>query len=150
MHTKGQIRYALCLGGTTAELLTMLVEELRWLATTDPKVTDTTLLIHPNVLGDFRDYNDFLDVADAALTELGLDGTLQIASFHPRYQFAGTEVDDIGNFTNRSPYPMLHLLREASVARAVAAFPDAGEIFEKNIETMTRLGHAGWKKLNDG
>jgi hypothetical protein len=147
VHAKRQIRYALCLGDTHAELLTMLMAELQSLAATDPNVTDTTLLIHPNVLGEFLDYNDFLDVADAALSELGLEGTLQIASFHPRYQFAGTEIDDIGNYTNRSPFPMLHLLREASVARAVAAFPDAGEIFEKNIETMTRLGHAGWKKL---
>ncbi len=104
-------------------------------------------MIHPNTLTDFLDYNDFLDVADAALVELKLESVLQIASFHPQYQFADTDPDDISNFTNRSPYPTLHLLREASVTRAVAAFPEAGNIFEKNIETMTRLGHAGWDKL---
>ncbi|MFO0207732.1 MAG: DUF1415 family protein, partial [Betaproteobacteria bacterium] len=92
-------------------------------------------------------YNDFLDVADAALQALGLDEALQVASFHPHYQFAGTEPDDITNYTNRSPYPTLHLLRQASVDRAVAAFPDPEAIFGANIETLRRLGHAGWAAL---
>jgi hypothetical protein len=93
------------------------------------------------------DYNDFLDVADAAVEELQLDGILQVASFHPDYQFDETHIDDIENFSNRSPYPTLHLLREDSIDAAVAAFPDAGDIYERNIETLKALGHAGWKRL---
>jgi hypothetical protein len=99
------------------------------------------------VLTDFFDYNEFLDVADAALEELGLDGFLQVASFHPQYQFADTDENDIGNYTNRSPYPTLHLLREDSIDRAVEAFPDASDIFDKNIEKLEQLGHDGWDKL---
>ena len=147
VHVKGQIRYAVCLTASPEYLLTELIRELQILVASDPNVTDTTLLIHPNVFNEFLDYNDFLEIADATITELKLDGMIQIASFHPQYQFAGTEPDDITNFTNRSPYPTLHLLREESVSRAVAAFPDAGDIFEKNIETLERLGLAGWKKL---
>ena len=105
------------------------------------------MLVHPFECADFLDDNDFLDVADAAVADLRLAGVIQIASFHPQYQFADTEPDDITNFTNRSPFPTLHLLREESVARAVAAFPDARDIFEKNIATMTALGRAGWEKL---
>lgn len=147
VQVKGQIRYAVSLAKTTEDLRTDLVSELRFLVDSDPAVTDTTLLIHPHVLSDFIDYNDFLEVADAAIEELHLQGRIQIASFHPQYQFANTRVDDIGNCTNRSPYPTLHLLREASVARAVAAFPEASDIFEKNIATMSKLGRAGWQKL---
>lgn len=148
VHAKGQIRYVVCLADSSDALLVALLDELQTLSTTDAKVTDTTLLIHPNALTDFLDYNDFLGVADAAVIELGLESLLQIASFHPQYQFADTAADDITNFTNRSPYPTLHILREASVTRAVAAFPEAGNIFEKNIETMSRLGHAGWDELS--
>jgi hypothetical protein len=108
---------------------------------------ETTLLIHPHVLNDFLDYNDFLDVADAAIDELGLAGILQVASFHPDYQFEGTAPDDVDNLTNRSPHPMLHLLREDSIARAVAAFPDTATIYERNIETLRRLGASGWRQL---
>ncbi len=147
VHVKRQIRYVVCHGDTSEALLTELIRELRFLAKVDTAVTDTTLLIHPNVFTDFLDYNDFLEVADAAIAELKLGGVVQIASFHPQYQFANTERDDITNFTNRSPYPTLHLLREESVTRAVAAFPDAGDIFEKNIETMERLGRVGWERL---
>jgi hypothetical protein len=128
-------------------LVEVLVQELDLLAAADPATIETTLLIHPRVLEDFLDYNDFLDVADAAVEELGLTGVVQVASFHPRYQFAGTGVDDIDNYTNRSPYPTLHLLREASVERAIAAYPDTDRIFEKNIETLRRLGRAGWERL---
>ncbi len=149
VHVKGQIRYVVCHGDTSEALLTELIRELHFLADADPASTDTTLLIHPNVFTDFLDYNDFLDVADAAIAELKLEGVIQIASFHPQYQFADTEPDDITNFTNRSPYPTLHLLREESVTRAAAAFPDAGDIFEKNIETMERLGRVGWERLRD-
>ena len=144
---KGQIRYAVCLTESPEALLSELIRELQFLVNADPADTDTTLLIHPRVFADFLDYNDFLEVADAAIAELKLDGVIQIASFHPQYQFADTQPDDITNFTNRSPYPTLHLLREQSVTRAVAAFPHAGDIFEKNIETMKTLGRAGWDKL---
>lgn len=105
------------------------------------------MLIHPYVLTDFIDYNDFLDVIDVALEDMDLEDVLQVASFHPQYQFAGTQPDDIENYTNRSPYPMLHLLREASVVQAVSTFPGAGKIFDKNIETLRDLGHAGWNDL---
>lgn len=105
------------------------------------------MLIHPHVLTDFLDYNDFIAVGDAAIGELGLVGVLQIASFHPAYQFAGTTMHGVANYTNRSPYPTLQLLRELSVNRAVAAFPEAQEIYQKNIETMRRLGVSGWEAL---
>ena len=147
VHTGGRIRYAVTAVATADELVDVLVEELDLLAGAAPDAFETTLLIHPRVLGDFLDYNDFLDVADAAVEQLGLTGEVQVASFHPRYQFAGTEPDDIDNFTNRSPYPTLHLLREASIERAVAAYPDTDRIFEKNIETLRRLGRAGWDQL---
>lgn len=105
------------------------------------------MLIHPEVLHDFLDYNDFLELADQLLEDLDLDGQLQIASFHPDYQFAGTELDDITNFTNRSPYPTLHLIREDSIDEAVKAFPQAEAIFEANMSTMEKLGLSGWEKL---
>lgn len=147
VYTKDQIRYTVSGAETPEALLAELIGELQALAATDPGAIETTLLIHPSVLNDFLDYNDFLAVADAAVEDLGLTGVLQIASFHPQYQFAGTAPDDIESYTNRSPYPMLHLLREASVERAVAAFPDTAEIYEKNIATLRRLGHEGWKRL---
>ncbi len=117
-------------------MLADLVAELRILQAADPGEIDTTLLVHPRVLGDFLDYNDFLELADAAVAGEGLEGEIQVASFHPHYQFAGTQPEDIENYSNRSPYPMLHLLREASIARAVAAFPEASEIFERNIDDL--------------
>lgn len=126
------------------------MNELQLLSDTDPETIDTTLLIHPWVLTDFLDYNEFLDIADAAVEDMQLDGELQIASFHPDYQFADTDINDIENFTNRSPYPVLQLLREDSIDRAVEAFPEAEAIFEKNIATMEALGHDGWDKLDVG
>ena len=147
VHVRDQIRYVVSQARTEEELLADLGRELRALASADPEVCDTTLLIHPYALTDFLDYNDFLDVADAAIDELGLDGVLQVASFHPEYQFAGTEAGDVTNNTNRSPYPTLHLLREDSVDRAVEAFPQADRIYAANIETLERLGHAGWMAL---
>jgi hypothetical protein len=147
VHVKNQIRYTVSSARTTEDLLRDFLEELEVLAEANPQSIDTILLIHPHVLNDFLDYNDFLEVVDAALVEAELDGELQVASMHPHYQFADTEPDDITNFTNRSPYPTLHLLREASIEQAVAAFPDAAKIFDKNIETMQRLGHAGWNEL---
>ena len=150
VHTRGQIRWVESSATDVKGLMSDLVHELQLLAAADPEAVDTTLLVHPQVLGDFLDYNDFLDLADAALEELGLIGALQIASFHPQYQFEGTEPDDVENLSNRSPHPTLHLLREDSVERAVAAFPDAESIYEKNIETLRALGAEGWERLTAG
>ena len=147
VQAKDQVRYVLSEATTPDALLEDLAAELAWLNDTDPAVVDTTLLIHPWVLGDFHDYNDFLDQADAAVDALGLEGEIQVASFHPDYQFAGTAFDDVGNCTNRSPYPILHLLREASVERAVAAFPDPDVIVERNLATLERLGEEGYRRL---
>lgn len=147
VHLKRQIRWVESEARDPDGLLADLIRELQFLAGADPEQVDTTLLIHPHVLNDFPDYNDFLDVADAAVAELGLEGVLQVASLHPHYQFAGTEVDEVGNLSNRSPHPTLHLLREASVDRAVAAFPEAATIYERNIETLRRLGVDGWRAL---
>ena len=147
VHSKGQIRWVLSDATEPMALLELLVHELQHLAAADPESVDTTLIVHPQVMGDFMDFNDFLGVAEDTLVELDLDGVLQIASFHPQFQFAGTDIDDITNATNRSPYPTLHLLREDSVERAVAAFPEAEGIFERNIDTLQRLGPEGWKQL---
>ena len=147
VHVKNQIRYVVSETNTVEALVENLLLELNHLADANADEVDTTLIIHPHVLNDFLDYNDFLEVADGAVEELGLKGEIQVASFHPQYQFADTEPDDITNYTNRAPYPTLHLLREASVARAVAAFPEAAEIFEKNMATLEKLGHAGWEQL---
>jgi hypothetical protein len=147
VHVGGRIRYRLSRATTPDALLADLGEELRLLAAADPDEIETTLLVHPQVLADFLEYNDFLDVVDAAVEALGLADVLQVASFHPRYQFADTEPDDISNYTNRSPHPTLHLLRHSSVDRAVAAFPEASAIFDVNIETMRQLGHEGWRTL---
>jgi hypothetical protein len=147
VFVKKQVRYALTAASTADELLAELEHELTRLAETDPAELDTTLLIHPQAMTDFLDYHFFLAEVDALNRNLGYDGVFQIASLHPQYEFSGSEPDDIANFTNRSPYPTLHLLRESSIDRAVAAFPDAADIFERNIETMEQLGHDGWKKL---
>jgi len=147
VHVKQQIRYVVSAATTPEALLEELVKELELLAEASPEKVEMTLLMHPQVLQDFMDYNDFLDVADAAIEELQLDGILQVASFHPDYQFDETHIDDVENFSNRSPYPTLHLLREDSIDAAVAAFPDAGEIYERNIETLKALGRDGWKRL---
>ena len=117
------------------------------MAATDPKLLDTTLLVHPAAMTDFLDYHFFIGETDALLRNNDYEGVFQIATLHPHYEFAGSDPDDIANYTNRSPYPTLHLLREASIDRAVAAFPDAADIFERNIETMERLGREGWAAL---
>jgi len=147
VHVKEQIRWTVSEATTPEALLDDLVAELQFLAEADPEAVDTTLLIHPEALQDFLDFNDFLDLADAALEALELDGVLQVASFHPDYQFADAAADDIGNFTNRSPYPTLHIIREDSLDKAVAAFPEAESIYETNIETLNKLGQEGWRKL---
>ncbi len=122
-------------------------DELELLADADPQRTETTLLIHPQVLNDFLDYNDFLDIADAIVAAAGLDGVIQVASFHPDYRFADSPPDAVENHTNRSPHPMLHLLRESSVERAVESHPDVASIYERNIETLRRIGLDGWRRL---
>ena len=147
VYVRQQVRFVLSDASTPEALLEELAEELVLLRDTDPAEIDTTLIVHPDVLTDFLDYNDFLDNADAAVEALDLQGELQVASFHPDYQFAGTAPDDISNYTNRSPHPTLHLLREASIDRAVAAYPDPDAIIERNIATVRELGFAGWDKL---
>jgi hypothetical protein len=147
VYIKHQIRYTVTAASTADELLVELGHELELLVQVEPEAIETTLLIHPNAMTDFIEYHHFLKRADAAVRHLGLDGVIQIASFHPHYEFAGSAGDDIENYTNRSPYPMLHLLREASIDRAVAAFPDAADIYEKNILALRRLGHDGWRQL---
>ena len=147
VHVKEQIKYVVSEATTVEQLLEDLAQELEFLAEVSREKTDTTLLIHPDVLNDFLDYNDFLELADQLLEDLDLDGELQIASFHPQYQFAGTDIDDVTNFTNRSPYPTLHLIREDSIDEAVKAFPEAEAIFETNMQTMEKLGTDGWEKI---
>ena len=147
VHVKGQIRYAVSDAEDMEGVLADLEAELNTLTAADPAVTDTTLLILPRALPDFLDYNDCLFFADRMLKQLRPEGVLQIASFHPLYQFEGSEPGDIENYTNRAPYPILHLLREDSVERAVDAFPDAEDIYERNQETLRRIGLAGWNAL---
>ncbi len=149
MYVKQQIRFVVSDANTPQALLEFLVAELVHLRDADPQTIDTTLLILPHVLQDFLDFNDFLDIAETALTRLDLDGEIQIASFHPDYRFDDCVDDAIENYTNRSPFPMLHLLREVSVERAVAAFPQADAIVERNKATLGRLGLEGWKRLLD-
>ncbi len=147
VQVKGLVRYVLSPATDPAALLADLTAELERLADVPADRLETTLLIHPQALVDFAEYNDFLEVAEDTVAELELDGIIQIASFHPHYQFAGTEPDDIENATNRSPWPTLHLIREDSIDRAVQAFPEAEAIYETNIETLRRLGPAGWAEL---
>lgn len=147
VHAKRQIRYAVTAATTADDLLAELENEVDLLMQADPAELETTLLIHPLAMADFIDYHFFLGEADAALKRLEVEGVLQIAGFHPDYRFASSEQDDMANFTNRSPHPILHLLRESSVERAVAAFPDAAVIFEANIRTLRSLGLEGWRKL---
>ncbi|MHB1186857.1 DUF1415 domain-containing protein [Thiobacillus sp.] len=144
---KNQVRYVVSHAPHLDGLLEDLDRELDFLAEVDPEAVDTTLLIHPTLLPDFLDFNDFMQMAEAAVEEHGLEGVIQIASFHPQFQFEGTEPDDLGNHTNRAPFPTLHLLRESSIERAVAAFPEAETIYERNIETLQKLGIEGWQAL---
>ena len=147
VHVKRQVRYVVSAAQAPDDLLAELAAELSFLEDADPAEVDTTLLIVPQMFADFLDFHFFLDEADVLLKRSGLEGVIQIASFHPQFEFAGSDADDIANYSNRSPYPVLHLLREASIDRAVAAFPDAADIYERNIETLEKLGHAGWQRL---
>jgi hypothetical protein len=147
VYVNDRIRYCVSEAQSADALLVDLSRELRALPAADPQICETVLLIHPRVLADFLDFNDFLGAAEATVEALGLTGELQIASFHPRYQFAGSGPDDVENYTNRSPYPMLHLLRESSVGRAALTTPDVATIPARNIETLRRLGFEGWQRL---
>jgi uncharacterized protein len=147
VYVRQQIRFAVTGARSTEELLAELEGELLALVRADPQATDTTLLIHPRALHEFLDFHFFLGQAQAALKRLGLVGTVQIAGFHPRFEFADSRPDDIENYTNRSPHPILHLLREGSVSRAVAALPEASDIFERNKQALRQLGHDGWRAL---
>lgn len=147
VYVKEQVRFVVSDATTPEQLVEQLGEELVLLRDTPAGQVDTTLLVHPLVLGDFLDFNDFLDQADALVEALELDGVLQVASFHPDYQFADSRPDDIENYSNRAPYPTLHLLREDSVARAVEAYPDPDVIVERNYATLRKLGHEGWRRL---
>ncbi len=142
-----RIRFVVSAARDAQTLLDDLRRELRALHAADPQACETTLLIHPHVLGDFLDFNDFLDAADEALRELDLEGELQVANFHPEYQFADAPIDAVENCTNRSPYPTLHLLRESSVDAAVESGIDTDAIYERNIETLRKLGKTGWRAL---
>ncbi len=147
---KGQIHFAVTRSVGFKDLLGDLEQELDGLLALDHTVRDTTLFIAPDALDEFLVFNDFLAQANRLLARRALEGVIQIASLHPRYQFADATADAITNCTNRSPYPTLHLLREASVDRAVKAFPHASAIFETNMRTMEQLGTAGWEALGVG
>jgi hypothetical protein len=144
---KNLVRYRVCVSHDPQDLLALLQEELQHLAAADPEQLDTTLLIAPHALPDFDAFNQFLDDCDAVLRALGLDGVLQVADFHPGYTFAGEDPQGMSHFTNRAPYPTLHLLREASIDQAVAASPDAALIYERNIARLQALGPTGWQSL---
>ena len=150
VHAKGQVRYVVSDAHDEETLLADLEHELHALLAVPSEEVDTTLLIHPCVLGGFDEFVRFLDLVEVVLNMQRLRGVLQVASFHPDYVFADTDPDDITNCSNRSPYPTLHLLREASLDRAVAAFPDAATIYERNMQTLRALGHDGWRALRPG
>ena len=149
-QVKGLVRYVESEATDPAALLSDLMGELQRLAKTSADKLETTLLVHPRVFTDFADFNDFLGVAEDTVADMGLEGVIQVASFHPDYRFEGTTDDDITNATNRSPHPTLHLIREDSIDRAVAAFPEAETIYEANMATMERLGAQGWEALRAG
>ena len=144
---KGQVRYVVTEFTEPEQVLKLLQSEMQTLVDADPDTLDTTLLIAPYLLPDFLDFNEFLFDCEAVLQAMDLEGVLQIADFHPNYQFAGTAPDDVENRTNQSPYPTLHLLREDSVTRAVQAFPDAALIYERNTALLREMGVAGWQAL---
>ena len=147
VYVKNQVRLVVSQARHADDLLEELDSELDLLVATPAEDIDTTLLIHSRLFDDFLDFNDFLEIAEGVVDEHELEGVIQLASFHPRFQFDGTEPDDISNYTNRAPFAMLHLLREASVERAVKAFPQAEAIFEQNVATLQKLGIDGWTAL---
>lgn len=150
VHVKGLVHYAVSTAHSPAELLDELAAELDALVRVDPEDRETTLLIVPHCLHDFLEFNDFMGRAERVLRKRGLEGVIQLASFHPHFRFEGTGDDDITNFTNRSPWPTIHLLREESIDRAVKAFPHPESIYEANMETLRRFGRKGWDELDVG
>lgn len=147
-HVKNLVRISVSQARHLDGFLEDLDRELQLLGDTPADELETTLLVHPTLFPDFDTFNQMLDIADAAVVDNGLEGIIQIAPFHPDFQFEGTDSDDIGNYTNRSPYPTLHLIREDSIAKAAQAFPDASAIFERNIALLEKMGHEGWDKLD--
>ena len=147
IHVKRQIRYSVSFANNSEALREDFKRELTGLVAARPDQIESTLLIHPQVLEDFQDYLHFLVDCETTLEELELDGVIQVASFHPHYQFAGTKANDVTNYSNRSPYPTLHLLREASVTRAVESFPDTAAIYESNIATLKKIGMARMEEM---
>ena len=147
-HVKNLVRISVSQARHLDGFLEDLDRELQLLGDTPADEPETTLLVHPALFPDFDTFNQMLDIADAAVVDNGLEGIVQIAPFHPDFQFEGTDSDDIGNYTNRSPYPTLHLIREDSIAKAAQAFPDASAIFERNIALLEKMGHEGWDKLD--
>lgn len=147
-HIKNLVRISVSQARHLDGFLEDLDSELQLLGDTPADELETTLLVHPTLFPDFDTFNQMLDIADAAVVDNGLEGIIQIAPFHPDFQFEGTNSDDIGNYTNRSPYPTLHLIREDSIAKAAQAFPDASAIFERNIALLEKMGHEGWDKLD--
>ena len=147
-HVKNLVRISVSQARHLDGFLEDLDRELQLLGNTPADELETTLLVHPTLFPDFNTFNQMLDIADAAVVDNGLEGIVQIAPFHPDFQFEGTDSDDIGNYTNRSPYPTLHLIREDSIAKAAQAFPDASAIFERNIALLEKMGHEGWDKLD--
>lgn len=150
VHVKGQIHYVVSQATDAEGVALDLHRELEALAESSPDKRDTTLLILPQALQEFLDFNDFTELADDLVEELDLGGILQVASFHPLFQFEGTDVDDVTNCTNRAPYPILHLLREDSIDKAVDAFPEAEMIYEHNMEVLGAMGIEGWLDLDVG
>lgn len=147
-HVKNLVRISVSQARHLDGFLEDLDRELQLLGDTPADELETTLLVHPTLFPDFDTFNQMLDIADAAVVDNGLEGIVQIAPFHPDFQFEGTDSDDIGNYTNRSPYPTLHLIRGDSIAKAAQAFPDASAIFERNIALLEKMGHEGWDKLD--
>ena len=147
VHRDGQIAYFVSHAKDASALMDDLIGAIDALMGADSEEIDTSLLIHPYALQDFEQYNEFIGWTTDFLAESGLEAVLQIASFHPDYRFAGTSPEDITNCTNRSPFPMLHLLREASVDAALTALPEAAQLVEKNLDTLRDLGADGWNAL---
>ncbi|MBC7471244.1 MAG: DUF1415 domain-containing protein [Ramlibacter sp.] len=150
VHAKGQVHFTVSAADSPAQVLDDIARELDVLVALDPKVRDTTLLVVPHCVGLFLDFNDLVVRGERLLRKKGLEGVIQLASFHPDYCFADATGDDVTNFSNRSPYPTLHLLRESSIDRATRAFPDPEAIYGANLETLRQLGTAGWAALDVG
>jgi hypothetical protein len=150
VYGKGSIHFALSPSGSADRLLEDLGSELEALVASDPAERETTLLVAPHCVQEFLEFNDVVRRGERLIRKRGLEGVIQLASFHPHYCFAGAADDDVANFSNRSPYPTLHLLREASIDKAVQAFPDPQSIYGANRETLERLGPAGWAALDIG